>query len=132
MPNRPVAIGLMLCDYVLVEERTRKVSLIGTFSGLGMERFPMAAPPFCVYALLTDGEGRMPMDLVVSHLETDQHIATYRGQVAFPDRLTDVNYLVRLRDCRFPEAGTYQFTLLADGEWVAQRRPRVYQRGDLP
>jgi hypothetical protein len=27
----PIALGLALCDYVIVEERTKKVSLIGRF-----------------------------------------------------------------------------------------------------
>jgi hypothetical protein len=31
----PVALGLTLCDYVIVEEGTKKESLIGTFAASG-------------------------------------------------------------------------------------------------
>ncbi len=40
MGPRPVVLGLSLWDYVLVEERTKKVSLIGMFTGLGVSDFP--------------------------------------------------------------------------------------------
>jgi hypothetical protein len=46
MKSMPVAIGLHLCDYLIVEDRTRKVSLVGTFTGLPMAELPGVTPPF--------------------------------------------------------------------------------------
>jgi hypothetical protein len=57
MASRPVAIGMTLCDYVIVEEKTKKVSLIGAFTGMRVSRFPSDPSPFSVYAALTDGLG---------------------------------------------------------------------------
>ncbi len=128
MASCPIALGLTLCDYVIVEERTKKVSLIGTFTGIGVDRFPVIAQPFCAFAVLTDGLGDVTRDLIGSHLDTGEEAFAHRSQVRFPDKLTEVRFLARLRQCSFPAAGLYQFTLLANGEWVAQRRLRVYQR----
>jgi len=128
MKSMPVAISLHLCDYLIVEDRTRKVSLVGTFTGLPMAELPGVAPPFSVTAVLTDGLGEGIIDLVVTRLDTGEEVHNHRGRITFPDMLQEVTYHIRLARCPFPVEGTYQFALLVDGEWVAHRRLRVYQR----
>lgn len=128
MVSRPIALGLTLCDYVIVEERTKKVSLIGTFTGIAMEQFPSVAPPFSVVATVTDGLGEAPVDLVVVNLNTGEENYVFRGRCQFPDKLAEVSIHVRMNQCSFPAPGMYQFTLLVDGEWVAQRRIRIRQK----
>ena len=126
MISRPVAIGLTLCDYVIVEARTGKVSLIGTFKGIAAHQFPAGPQPFCVFAVLTDAVGDATIEIVISRLDTGEAIFENRTWLKFPDKLTEVEFFARLRQCSFPVAGTYQVTLLVDGEWVAQRRLQVY------
>jgi len=46
----------------------------------------------------------------------------------FPDKLAEVVFSTRLRGIVFPIPRYYQFTLLADGEWVAQRRLRIERK----
>ncbi len=74
MPVTPVAHGLILCDYVIVEERTHKVSLIGTFTGITSSQVPVPVPPCFAYALLTDSEGQIPVDLTISSLESSEEL----------------------------------------------------------
>ncbi len=124
----PIALGLALCDYVIVEERTKKVSLIGRFDTFSVTRFPASVPPFSAYALLTDGLGDARVELVVSRMETDHGAFMYRGSLHFPDRLTHVGFHTRFRQFVFPVSGQYQFTLLLDGEWVAQQRVSVFTK----
>ncbi len=127
MVPHPVVIGLTLCDLVIREERTRKTSTVGAFTGLGMPAFPGVAAPFSVLAVLTDGVGEGTIQLEITRLDTGEDIHAFEGRVVFPDVLAEVTYHLRLRSCMFPEPGLYQLTLLVDGEWVAQRRLRVYQ-----
>src|SRR5262245_3803408 len=122
MDPRPVVLGLNLCDYVIVEERTRKVSLIGTFSGLGTAEFPALAPPFSVFAMLTDGLGSATIELIVIQMETNEQVYLHQAVLTFPDKVAEVRYHLRVRQCTFPTPGNYQFTLVLDGEWMAHRR----------
>jgi hypothetical protein len=128
MAVQPVAVGLVLCDQVIVEERTRKASLIGTFAGIRATSFPALADPFSVFAVLTDGSGDVTISLVVSRLDTGENFFTSRSQLSFSDPLAEVQYHLRLKRFLLPAPGHYQFTLLADGEWVAHRRIRVYSQ----
>jgi hypothetical protein len=58
----PIALGLTLCDYVIVEEGTKKVSLIGTFTGIAVDHFPAVPQPFSVFSALIDGLGDATMN----------------------------------------------------------------------
>ena len=126
MVPRPVLLGLTLCDHVIVEERTRKVSLVGCFSAIRVGSFPATPPPFSGFALLTDGLGDATIQLSVSRMETQEDIYIREMPCHFPDRLTEVRVHFRIHQCVFPAPGWYQVTLLADGEWLAQRLLRVY------
>jgi hypothetical protein len=132
MPPTPVAPGLSLCDYLIVEERTQKVSLIGLFTGVAVAQVPTLLPPFCAFALLSDSEGRFPIELTVTHLETMTEVYAARNVLTFRDRLHEVHCIMRIRDCRVQAAGTYQVTLQTGGQWIAQQRLRVRLRGVSP
>jgi len=123
----PVALGLMLCDQVIVEEGTRKVSHIGGFNSLRGREFPFDPLPFCVLATLTDGQGEAEITLTVTDLESDEETYSFNRDLTFPDRFAEVHILFRLNEITFPVPGSYMFTLMVDGDWIAQRRIRVRQ-----
>ncbi len=47
-------------------------------------------------------------------------------KVRFDDRLKDMRFTARHRDCYFPVLGYYEFTLSIGGEFVAHRKLLVY------
>lgn len=124
----PVALGLTLCDAVIIEQGTNKASLIGTFSTFRAGQFPFTPLPFCVFAPLTDAQGDADVSLTIERLESNERIEEASQRVRFPGRFAEVRVLFRLATCTFPQSGTYLFTLLVDGEWVAHRRVRVLPR----
>src|SRR5208337_3201349 len=54
MNPHPVLIGILLSDYVILEQGSGKYSLIGTFNALQSQSFPFIAPNFFVTVLLTN------------------------------------------------------------------------------
>jgi hypothetical protein len=44
--------------------------------------------------------------------------------------LSEIRLNLRVRHCSFPASGYYQFSLLADGEWLAQRRILFFLEGE--
>jgi hypothetical protein len=71
MTPKPVVIGLLLCDRVIVDKDTNSPSAIGIFTGLAVERFPSEPQRFSVLAVLTDAQGDGRGKLAVYRL--DQH-----------------------------------------------------------
>ena len=60
MTQKPVAIGMLTCEQVIIEEKTRNVTPVNCFSERTVTRFPSETFPFIVFAPLTDGAGKCP------------------------------------------------------------------------
>ena len=59
----PVALALILCDYVHIDPATGRRTILGTFYALEAASFPTTYPKMAVYAALTDGRGRIPITI---------------------------------------------------------------------
>ena len=129
MTPTPVVTGLMLCDHVIYEEGTGKVSPIGIFNRLRVDKFPSTPIPFWVFAMLTDGLGMGKIKVVVTQLETGIEVLSRGSSVYFQDRLYMVNQRVKLTTCSFPAPGWYSITLSIDGVPVADRRLEILLQG---
>ncbi len=125
MVPQPIALGLTLCQQVIVEEGTKNVSLINAFTVWKVAGLPSAPRPFCAVATLIDGEGDGTIEFAITREDTAALIFNIQRPIHFPDRLTEVRSLCRINGCSFPSAGLYSATLLVGGEWVTQRRFRV-------
>src|SRR5207247_8370108 len=91
MVPTPVAVGLSLCNFVLLEEGgSRRISIVGSFSSLRVESFP-ANSPFYLFATLTDGSGPANLRLHVTRLDTLEIIYSRADQIRFPGRRAVLN-----------------------------------------
>jgi len=126
----PIVLGLTLCEKVIIEEGTKNVTIVSTFTKLLVYEFPSLPQKFSVYTVLTEGLGHGIIDLVVRSLETNELVYQAQLPVRFTDRLLELRVLFRVRSCVFPSPGAYELTLLLDGEWLAQRRLQVVERED--
>ena|SRR6266404_3291257 len=115
----PIAVGLIICEKVIVEEFTKNVSLLNTFTKLNVATHTL--PRFVVYAVLTDGLGTCRVQLSIVELETAEEIYSRQMAATFLDRLAELRVLFSTNQCSFPKSGKYQLILLVDDELVAQR-----------
>jgi hypothetical protein len=128
MTPQPTALGLFLCEQVIVDHQTRNPSPINIFTGRAVDGFPSDPQRFSVFAALTDAEGSGTLELVGVRLDSGMRFYGQQHPIQFPDRGTVVNVNVRIRNLRFPAPGWYDLLLLVDGDLVAQRRLRVYRQ----
>jgi hypothetical protein len=124
----PIALGLTLCEKFIVEERTRNTTLVGTFTKMFADEFPSTPDRFVIAAVLTGGQGDLMLDLVVTHLATDNEAYSIQRPLRFPGRIAEVQVVFHIRECSFPETGDYDATLFVDGDPIARRRFSVARR----
>jgi hypothetical protein len=122
MKQRPVAIGMLTCEQIIVEEKTRNVTPVNCFTKREFDSFPAEANPFVVVAFLTDGVGTMDLAIIVQSLDNMEEIHRAEMQAAFADPLREYRCEFRLRSFSFPAPGHYQVCLFADRELLAQRK----------
>jgi hypothetical protein len=125
MLQRPTALGLILCQEVIIEENTRRATLVNTMSWLRCPTFPSPPQRLVAYALLTDGLGDAELALTVSRLDTLEEVDEQRWQWRFTDPLRHYRITARYSNLSFPVPGRYAFDLSADSELVTQTVLRV-------
>ena len=124
----PLVLGLTLCEKAIVEEGTKNVTLVSTFSKLTVHDLPSPPQRFILYTVLREGRGEGIIDLVIRNLETNAEVFSLQMPVHFPDPVMEVRVLLRINRCVFPAAGEHLCILLLDGEWLGQRRLRVVKK----
>jgi hypothetical protein len=122
VPIRPVAVGLVLCELAIVDEKTHNVTAASCFSRRVVDGNLAAMPPFYVVATMVNGHGEMPGKLVIERLDT--LAITYERAITlrFSNSLVEVTALFRVRAHAIPVHGYYQALLIIDGEAIAQKR----------
>lgn len=126
MVPAPVAVGLILCEQVIVDQRSGNPTPVNILSALAVDDFPSSEQRFSAFASLTDARGTGTIQLVGTRLDTDEEVYGQEHRIDFPGRHVVVNVHLRLRNVHFPVEGLYEFRLRVDGEFVAQRRLRVH------
>ncbi len=129
MLQRPIAVGLIPCQLVIVEERSRKVTLVNSFQRLKVDGFPSSPVPFAVYTELTDGMGEALLKLTVSRTDSLEDVYTRTFRMDFTDPLRQQRLWWNVRSCSFPIAGRYAIVLEVEGEPITQSILTVVPRG---
>ena len=132
MIQRPVTIGLILCETVIVDDQTKNVTPVNCFRKRRVAGFPSEPFPFIVLVWLTDGMGQGRLEVVIQRLASDELDAVYRTGVPchFTNPRAEVRFTLRIRDCGFPLARGYVVNLLADEELLAQKRLVIFSEED--
>lgn len=119
MREVPVARGLFVCENVVIEEGSRNVSIINSFTVRYLGHFPSIPVPLQVFSLLTDGLGIYTVRVQLVRLDTAEEITHWTGKIGFLDKLQFVRYKLRLDQCVIPAPGKYQFQLLVEDESIS-------------
>ncbi len=121
MNHVPVAIGLILCEQIIIDETSRNVTPVSCFSARTLKSIP-GKIDFDVVAWLGDGIGEMPVRLLVQKADTLEELLRVDGKVIFKDPLKYKRFFAHVRNCPIPSAGQYVVSLLVTGEPVASRK----------
>jgi hypothetical protein len=57
----PTVLGLTLCEKAIVEEGTKNLTLVSTFTKLVVDGFPSLPQLFVLYAALTEGSAMVQL-----------------------------------------------------------------------
>ncbi len=96
MSQRPVVVGLFLCENVIVEEGTHNITLVNCFSIRAAERFPSEPLSFLLFATMTDGLGEMTFDVMIERLADLQEVYRRSSVVRLVDRLQEVRFKLQI------------------------------------
>jgi hypothetical protein len=107
--DRPVASGIVLCDNVINDPDSGKLTLEGVFIRIIAEQFPLIHP-FWAYLRLYDfvDRGRGSLLVTIKRRTGEALAGDDYQQIQMGPGLTDVReVLFRIDNCTFPREGLY-------------------------
>ena len=121
----PIVTTIALCDSIMREEIHGKHTLVGVFSTVYAVKFPCQCGAVCVFTAMTNGRGRMPLELRCVNTVTGEIVSTLRKKAEFadPNHILELPFV--LRNITFPSPGFYSFELRGDEDLLAETRCRL-------
>jgi hypothetical protein len=128
MSELPVVQGLLICEQVVIDARTRNISFTNRFTAFRVDQFPSPPRQFAVFASLTNGFGEHELRLELEDLQTGDVMVRDVHSVLFPDRLADAPVIFKINEVVFPHEGSYQLSLFVSGEPLSRLRFNILTR----
>jgi hypothetical protein len=125
MIQPPVAVNLTVCEQLIVEEKTHKITLVNCFARLTVRQVPSPPQRLVIYARLTGGRGDGKITLEILHPSTLEPILEQEKTAFFSHPFQEINAIFRGL-LSLSAAGRYQVNLLVDGSIIAQRTLEVF------
>jgi hypothetical protein len=120
MLNLPLVTSMVFCEQAIVEEQTRKVSLIHCFTVRYFNKFPTPPHGMMVLVQFADGMGQGHLELVLTDLKKDRALARRTARLLLTSSLQPGRFLCRFDELVLPRSGRFEFLLTIDGQMVAQ------------
>jgi hypothetical protein len=122
----PGCKAILLCERIMVEAHTAKVSLIGIVTKQVLSVFPGRTEPMRIFLHLVDGIGDYQLTVEVHDLAEDRIIARQKGpRISFPNRPGAIQVFFKLSALPIPHPDKYDVLVLADGIEIERQQVRV-------
>jgi hypothetical protein len=129
----PKCKAILLCDQVIVDALTRKVSIIGTFDSFNTPSFPGMTAQFTAFMQMTDGHGEYRIAIEIHDLQEGTVLGRAEGApISFPDRTAKLNYFIPVPPLPLAHAGRYDFVVFADGQEIDRQQFEAREIGIPP
>jgi len=128
MTNQPPFIlSLHICDQVIRDQLTGKVSIIGCFENIPAHKFPAMHPLMAAVAELTDARSSFPVTLLLVHDdESLPPLAKAELEIESSDPLAVHTIMIQIPQVVFPEPGTYRVQLFSSSTFLLERRLNLF------
>ena len=116
--KEPVCIALLFADRVIVENNGKK-GIIGIFSKIFAQTFPVQTAPWGIYAAATNIVGKHDFALTLTNMETNQDILPITGQMQSQNPEELIELIFNTAGVTIPAPGKYSLAFTIDGELMS-------------
>lgn len=120
--QKPILLAINICDQIIRDEATKKISLIGLFNTIKADTFPIRHSLLHVYVAITNGQGEYEGELRFVNLSNRQLVAKALGKIGFYNPLEVYEFNFAFQNLEFSSEGKYAVEFLCDGELVGGAR----------
>lgn len=126
MQIKPILKAMLLCDKTLVEEGTRKRSLIGLFDRIRGSQFPLVHGAMSIYVQFREIEGEFDFGLELYDLTQGKPInKAVIKNFRVNERNADCELVFNLLSVKFDHPGDYEFRIFVNDTVFGQKSFKV-------
>ena len=126
----PYSLAMLLCDQVIVDERSKKKTLVGVFDVIYAKSFPAKHSSLSVYARLTDAGGQYKFRMDYVQVKTDNLLVHADiPPVDITDRLKTHELIMQFPPIDIPVRGEYELRLWANERYISRVKFTAVQIG---
>jgi len=118
----PIVLAIHICDEIIRDEISKKLSLIGLFNRIDATTFPASHRSLHVYVCLTDGHKDYEGELRFVNDRDNSTILVLKGKVPFKDPRQTVELNFEVSNLKFDEPGNFSVQFYCDGILAGERR----------
>ena len=120
----PTVLSINICDAVIRDESTKKISLIGIFNTIHVANFPSVHPLMHLYMALTNGHGQYQGEIRLVD-DKGKILIHAEGPLEFKNPLQVVEINFEWRQLKFEHEGEYVIEVMCDSHQVGIRKFRI-------
>lgn len=122
----PKSKAMLICDQVIVERDTNKVSVIGSFNSVFVPRTAPEIRPLRVFLQMTEGNASCHVTMEIHDLRLDRIVSELDPTpIQFDDRLEVVNLMGSWPVAVFDHDGAYDIVAFADSQEIDRVQLKV-------
>jgi len=118
----PVPEAFILCNQVIIEEGTKKKTLIGLFNRIFSDKFPTNYDPISLYFLGSDAQGTFNVSVQYVQVATQKILAEATVKDLQMSERNRMELSVNFPGVGIPEPGEYEFRLFMNGRYIHRAR----------
>ncbi len=126
MDIKPILKAMLLCDQTILEEGTKKRSLIGLFDRIKTMQIPTVHPAMSIYVQFREVEGTFDFTLELYDLAGEKSL--HRAMVKsfkVQEKSRDCELVFNLLSVRFEHPGDYEFRIYINDYVFGQKSFQV-------
>lgn len=122
----PIPLSLILCDAIITDRATNKLTLAGTFSDIGVSELPAIHPEFSVLCELTNGHGEHEVTIKICRPTAEsvdgETLWHARAPIPFQDPRAIARIMWNFKQTEFRSIGEHRVIIEVDGVLLIERR----------
>lgn len=122
----PTCKAILLCDAIIIDALTGKVSLIGIFENFNLQSMPGRTVPAQIFLQLTNAQGKYAVKIEVHDLANDVIIARGGGvEIEFANKLQKTNAWFPVPSLPIKHEGVYDLVVFGGDAEIDRQQFQV-------
>ena len=126
----PYVLSFIACDEIIVDMASKRPTLVNILHAVAASSFPALHPKLGIFTELTNGHGKLPLEIKMVDTATETPVFGFKADVQFDSPIGVATLWFTAYNVVLPKAGEYRIQMFGNSvNPFMERRFHLIQRG---